>query len=178
MSPARCTAMLLTLAAAAIGCGDDSAPASRETRRMETPTKPAPSDAAPADAAPVMRAKEPASDYHLDVASSARWRPTHEKPAESRILRLTLRSTPPGATALVDGMPIGPTPTYWEGPATGRPRNFVFTLPGHNMARYRFVPTTDGVVHATLKKLAADTPDAGPEAEDSLAEGSSGNAPR
>ena len=46
--------------------------------------------------------------------------------------------------------------------ATGKPRNFVFTRRGYAMARYRFVPVTDGVVHGTLDKLTSPQPDAGP----------------
>jgi len=155
-------AMLVFLPAALLGCGDDGEkPAEQQTRRMQTPTSPPPIDAGAPDAAPASAAVAPVPTYHLDEGSSTGWHPAHDKSSPQRILRLTLRSTPPGATALVDGVPIGTTPTYWEGPATGKPRNFVFTLPGHTLARYRFVPTTDGVVHATLKKLAAQTPDAG-----------------
>lgn len=129
---------------------------------MQTPAGPTPSDAGLPDAEIAHRASGTDPAYHLDVPTSVGWRPTREQSAPARVLRLTLRSTPPGATALVDGVPIGATPTYWEGPASGKPRNFVFTLRGHSMARYRFVPTTDGVVHATLKKLAAEPADAGP----------------
>lgn len=161
----RCTAWLLVLAAAVFGCGDDDNGSKAETQHMQTPPQPAPPDAGMPDAAPAPGPAPPTPAYHLDVGPSTGWSPASEKKSPPRILRLTLRSTPPGATALVDGVPIGSTPTYWEGPATGKPRNFVFTLPGHNMARYRFVPTTDGVVHATLKKLAADLPDAGPAGE-------------
>ena len=77
-----------------------------------------------------------------------------------RTLELTLRSSPAGALAAVDGVVIGRTPTYWEGDFTGREREFTFVLPGHAIGRYRFVPTTSGVVHAPLIKL--ETPhDAG-----------------
>jgi hypothetical protein len=106
-------------------------------------------------------AKPAESEYHLDPVSTDTWKPKRRRATSARTLRLTLRSTPPGAAAFVDGARIGPTPTYWEGAASGKPRNFVFTLRGHAMARYRFVPTTDGVVHATLKKLVAEPTDAG-----------------
>jgi len=163
MSPARCTATLLLLLSAAVSaCGDDSEPRASETRRMQTPNVHQPIDAGAADAVLIPEPHDaPAGDFHLDTASTGTWQPTRKRSAPGRTLRLTLRSTPPSAMATVDGMRIGPTPTYWEGPATGKPRNFVFTLRGHAMARYRFVPTTDGVVHATLKKLVVDPTDAG-----------------
>ncbi|HEY0986761.1 MAG TPA: hypothetical protein VGD80_06895, partial [Kofleriaceae bacterium] len=68
--------------------------------------------------------------------------------------------SPPGATAAVDGVPIGPTPTYWSGDANGREHEFTFVLPGYAFARYRFVPITSGVVHARLEVLTDDV-DAG-----------------
>jgi hypothetical protein len=77
-----------------------------------------------------------------------------------RTLEIVLRSTPAGALAAVDGVVVGRTPAYWEGDFTGREREFTFVLPGHAVGRYRFVPTTSGVVHAPLVKL--ETPhDAG-----------------
>jgi hypothetical protein len=78
----------------------------------------------------------------------------------SRPIDIVLRSSPAGATAAVDGVPIGPTPTYWSGDANGREHEFTFVLPGYAFARYRFVPITSGVVHARLEVLTDDT-DAG-----------------
>jgi hypothetical protein len=75
-------------------------------------------------------------------------------------LHLVLRSSPPGALAAVDGTVVGPTPTYWRGAATGKPREFTFVLSGHALARYRFVPLRDGVVHATLARIVTEA-DAG-----------------
>jgi len=72
-----------------------------------------------------------------------------------------LRSTPPGAIAAVDGVPVGPTPAVWEGSTDGRPREFTFVLPGYSIARYRFIPMQNGVVHGTLGRLKAEF-DAGP----------------
>ena len=60
--------------------------------------------------------------------------------------------------AAVDGVAVGPTPALWEGTADGRPRDFTFVLPGHSIARYKFVPTQSGVVHGTLTRLKS-TPD-------------------
>jgi hypothetical protein len=80
----------------------------------------------------------------------------------SRVLEITLRSSPPGATAAVDGRVVGETPTFWRGKMSPNPREFTFVLADHAMARYRFVATTSGVVHATLLPLTNDAPDAGP----------------
>ena len=79
---------------------------------------------------------------------------------ERRAIDVTLRSSPPGAVASVDGTPIGNTPAFWSGYADGREHQFVFTLPGHAIARYRFVPVSSGVIHARLERI-ADEPDAG-----------------
>jgi hypothetical protein len=79
---------------------------------------------------------------------------------ERRAIDVTLRSTPPGAVASVDGTPIGNTPAFWSGYADGREHQFVFTLPGHSIARYRFVPVSSGVIHARLDRI-AEEPDAG-----------------
>src|SRR5438874_665393 len=38
-----------------------------------------------------------------------------------RAIDVTLRSTPTGASAAVDGVPVGQTPTFWAGNADGRP---------------------------------------------------------
>ena len=75
-----------------------------------------------------------------------------------RTLELTLRSTPAGAIAAVDGVVIGRTPTYWEGDFTGREREFTFVLAGHAIGRYRFVPTASGVVHAPMVRLETPRP--------------------
>lgn len=139
---------------------------------------------APADAAPAPFADPPADarasydaaprfdddggdyaddEFHMDEPSlrgGSSGRSASE--SESR-LHLTLRSTPPGARVLVDGEPVGRTPAYWEGKAKGRAREIAFVLPGYEMARYRFVPTQSGIVHATLDRLPGPLPpDAGP----------------
>ncbi|MFT3694764.1 MAG: hypothetical protein QM831_16565 [Kofleriaceae bacterium] len=74
---------------------------------------------------------------------------------------IILRSTPQAANAAVDGVPLGTTPTYWNGMADGREHEFTFVLPGHAAARYRFVPITSGVVHARLEPISDEQPDAG-----------------
>lgn len=157
------------LAVAQIACGDGDPPA--------TPSAPPPADAAapppaPADAGPIAAEPAPADDepfvtgeeFHLDEPSLRRPAPTAAPPPTAPI-ELTLRSTPPRARVLVDGEPVGETPAYWKGASDGSPREFTFVLPGHEMARYRFVPTRSGIVHATLERLPGPLPaDAGPGA--------------
>jgi hypothetical protein len=150
---------VLCLFTAACGGDDDSA----STARVQTPTVYTPSDAGTVDGQEATTSTKPEGlgKYHLDTGGKGAWKPRRGKAAPPRILRLTLRTSPPGAMAHVDGTPIGVTPTYWEGPATGKPRDFVFTLRDHAMARYRFVPVTDGIVHGQLRKLVTIPPDAG-----------------
>ena len=140
----RTAVALLALAA----CGDSSS----------TPAKPPPEPPAPlvrADAA-----IDPAPP-HLDddIGPHAATAPaTTNRPA--RPIDITLRSTPPNAQVAVDGAVIGSTPAYWNGMADGREHEFVFTLRGHAIARYRFVPITSGVIHPRLEPI-AEEPDAG-----------------
>lgn len=91
-------------------------------------------------------------DGELDDISGSRreWR-TGTRPR--RPLEITLRSSPSGATAAVDGVIVGRTPALWEGEFTGREREFTFVLPGYSMARYRFAPITSGVVHGRLERM-------------------------
>ncbi|MEZ4365494.1 MAG: hypothetical protein R2939_04290 [Kofleriaceae bacterium] len=96
-------------------------------------------------------------DDDLPPTTSSRRPVTRDR----RTLEVVLRSTPLGATAAVDGVVIGRTPTYWEGEFTGREREFTFVLAGHAMARYRFVPTQSGIVHARLTKIELTPRDAG-----------------
>jgi hypothetical protein len=87
----------------------------------------------------------------------------HVQPTASRgahSIQITLRTSPPGATAAVDGTPVGTTPAYWSGDADGREHEFTFDLRGFALARYRFVPITSGVIHARLDPIAEET-DAG-----------------
>lgn len=77
-----------------------------------------------------------------------------------RPIDVTLRSTPPGAQVAVDGVVIGNTPAFWSGMADGHEHQFLFTLRGHGIARYRFVPVSSGVIHARLEPI-IEQPDAG-----------------
>ncbi|HEY0253329.1 MAG TPA: hypothetical protein VGC41_17465 [Kofleriaceae bacterium] len=89
---------------------------------------------------------------------------THRQPPGNRASKpidVILRSTPQGASAAVDGVPLGTTPAYWNGTADGREHEFTFVLPKHAVARYRFVPITSGVIHARLEPISEDQPDAG-----------------
>lgn len=84
-----------------------------------------------------------------------------ERPAPQRPrLMLTLRSTPAGAAASVDGRLVGTTPVRWEMEDDGKTHDFGFVLVGHAPWKLRFSPARDGVIHATLEPL-PDGPDAG-----------------
>jgi len=56
----------------------------------------------------------------------------------------------------VDGTVIGNTPAYWLGTADGREHEFLFTMKGYAIARYRFVPLVSGVVHGRLDRITDD----------------------
>jgi hypothetical protein len=93
--------------------------------------------------------------------------PPTPNPRAAHPIAITLRSSPPGATAAVDGTAVGTTPAYWAGDADGREHEFTFDLRGYALARYRFVPITSGVIHARLDPIAEET-DAGVAAEQAL----------
>jgi hypothetical protein len=98
---------------------------------------------------------DPASGFHLDdapvVRTAGRIAARERKPVQ-----LLLRSTPLGAVAAVDGVIVGRTPVLWEGVLDGQSHDFTFALPGHDLARYKFVPVTSGIVHGTLVKVTDD----------------------
>jgi hypothetical protein len=96
---------------------------------------------------------------HLDEDVGRR--PPPVRPTRpSTPIDVTLRSSPTGAIAAVDGVQVGTTPTYWAGFADGREHEFTFDLPRHALARYRFVPITSGVLHARLLPV-SEEPDVG-----------------
>jgi hypothetical protein len=102
---------------------------------------------------------------HLDDDVATTTAPTAMNPKhESRNLEILLRSSPAGAMAAVDGVAIGQTPILWEGDFTGREREFTFALAGHTTARYRFVPTSNGVVHGRLEEVILNVPGGTPNA--------------
>ncbi len=84
------------------------------------------------------------------------------RPRKGRTIQIVLRSSPPGAVAAVDGVAVGPTPTLWEGSVDATPREFTFVLPGYAIARYRFVPTRNGIVHGTLEPIKAEEEEGDP----------------
>ena len=96
---------------------------------------------------------DPTPSFHLDPDPDSSESPSVARRHRPRPIELILRSTPPGATASVDGRPVGKTPTYWAGTTDGRPREVTFALPGYAVARYRFVATHSGVVHGTMRRL-------------------------
>lgn len=100
------------------------------------------------------------SGMHLDDDVGSRTVQPPATGARQGQIQITLHSTPSGATAAVDGVPVGTTPTFWSGAADGKPHDFTFTRPGSAMARYRFVPITSGVIHARLDPIGEEV-DAG-----------------
>jgi hypothetical protein len=139
------------------GCG---------TKREPAPPAPVAPDAGPTIASGITELPvfDPDAGVHLDDADDREASVPLVRPRNrsARSLGIILRSTPSGAVAAVDGQPIGPTPTYWEGEFTGGEREFTFTLAHHAVARYRFVPTTDGVVHGRLEPIAVGDGDVAP----------------
>lgn len=89
---------------------------------------------------------------HLDDDTGSRvvQGSTLQPPHPGHPIDVMLRSTPPGAIVSVDGIVAGTTPAYWYGTADGREHEFTFVLPGHAIARYRFVPVSNGFIHARL----------------------------
>jgi hypothetical protein len=113
-------------------------------------------------------AARPLGPVTADVPAPLRDDPRRPQPNNrpSHPIDVILRSTPNGAEAAVDGLPLGPTPAYWNGTADGHEHEFTFVLPGHAVARYRFVPITSGVIHARLERIPSDEIDAGAPAAD------------
>lgn len=118
------------------------------------PEPPRPEPPPSTEHAPVPLAVEPPAEVAPEPADQPPERAPARQAQRGRLIEVVLRSSPPGATAAVDGKPIGPTPVYWAGEADGRAREFTFALGGYAPARYRFVPITSGVVHARLEVLA------------------------
>lgn len=105
--------------------------------------------------APVGPAVDP-STMHIDEDSPTRPIVTPTGNRQARDIEITLRSSPPGARVSVDGTALGNTPAFCNCKADGREHEFLFTLPGHALARYRFVPVQSGVLHARLDPIAED----------------------
>jgi hypothetical protein len=122
--------------------------------------KPKPADPAPAlrlDAGLHAPTGVDPSALHLDDDVGGRpVTPPSTPNRPGRPIDVTLRSSPPGARVSVDGQPLGNTPNYWNGLADGHEHEFLFTLPRHAIARYRFVPISSGVIHARLDPIAED----------------------
>ncbi len=117
----------------------------------------------PAEKAPLPEIKLPPlpeTGTHLDgsgpnytplVPKTSRVSPSQKN--KGATIDLILRSSPPGATASIDGKVIGVTPTFWSGEAGHKNHDFTFVKDGFSMARYRFVAVKSGVVHASLSPL-------------------------
>jgi hypothetical protein len=138
--------LVVAIAAAAVACS------SRKTKQAEA-QKPVGPPATEAAALP-----SPAASVIPDEAD-----PEPRRERSRPKLRLTLRSTPAGATAAVDGRQVGLTPLVHEIEQDGRIHEFTFVKTGYIMEHYKFQPVRDGVIHAPLRPLVA-APDAGPPA--------------
>lgn len=107
---------------------------------------------------------DPASGMHLDDDGPGKAAAAKRPKGPSVPIGIMLKSEPPGATVLVDGENLGVTPKYWSGVADGNEHEFAFTKPNYALARYRFVPISSGVLHATLERVSlGEAPDAGLE---------------
>lgn len=137
-----------------LGCGGGGSPAE------PPPPPPAVADTiapAPDAGAATPPTYDPSGAYQLDPDVGPPARPSGRAASrDRRIIQLLLRSTPNGALAAVDGQQLGPTPVLWDGEADGAPHEFTFRLPGHALARYRFIPITGGIVHGSLPRIPDD----------------------
>ncbi len=130
---------------------------SNESSAAEEPVQPALPQVSP-DAQPAPLPSPPAAPLgtHLD-GTGAQYNPSagHAQRLNlaKKTIELTLRSSPPGAIASIDGKRIGITPTFWSGQAGHQSHDFTFVKAGYAMARYRFVATKSGIVHGSLTPL-------------------------
>lgn len=165
---------LLVLAIAVAACSGEAsderpAPAPKPADAPASPSQsPSPSPSPPVPAAPA--APPPVPDTpgtHLDDDAPARTpaHPAQQTHVPARPIDITLRTTPSGARATIDGVPIGMTPTFWAGDANGKEHEFTFVYDGRTptgqrfaVARYRFVPVTSGIIHVKLEPLVGDEP--------------------
>ena len=141
---------LVLLALLVAACSDKTVPIAKDPKGSSTPIEIAVPDRPPPRPDDIPHVTPPAPNPHA-----------------SHPIEITLRSSPPGASAAVDGTVVGTTPAYWAGDADGREHEFTFDLRGFALARYRFVPITSGVIHARLEPIAEET-DAGVAAEQAL----------
>ena len=146
---------LVVFLATLVACGDSS---STTAPRQEMPKTVAPGvqpDAAIVVVDSSAVAPLPPSEEEFRPAQ-VQPQPTPTQGRPGRPIDITLRSTPSGAQVAVDGAVIGNTPAYWMGTADGREHEFVFTMRGYAIARYRFVPLVSGVVHGRLDRMTDD----------------------
>jgi hypothetical protein len=115
--------------------------------------------------------ERPSPPHHVAAEPAPLPPPPPVITASGKSIDITLRSTPSGARAAVDGVPAGNTPTHYPMIADGRQHEFTFDHPGHALARYRFVPVQSGVIHARLEAVPLpDTPDTDSDATTPLPE--------
>lgn len=150
-------AVAIVLASSQGACSDSGKSGDAVPRKTDGPITLVPGDAGVSSTTII--GGTGADPSRLGVGDADTQRPTQPQPLpvrERRAIDVTLRSSPPGASVAVDGTAVGVTPAFWSGYADGREHQFVFSLPGHAIARYRFVPVSSGVIHARLDPIAEE----------------------
>lgn len=155
---ARAIATAASMAAALVGtaCKGEDGKAGKDPAAPPPPRTAVSIDAGvPIDAGiTTLPSRDPDDGFHVDPIDPTMAEPSPPVGRNRRrgpTVSLLLRSTPPGAEAAVDSVPVGRTPVLWEGEGM-KAHEFTFTYPGHSLGRYKFVPITDGVVHGTLMR--------------------------
>jgi len=124
--------------------------------RKEPPVRDAPAATAvpaPVPDSPLGAPPAPTGPVHYDDDAPARPPRGAGTARAGRPIEILLRSSPVVARVSVDGRPLGNTPQLWQGEADGRPHEFTFQADGYALARYRFLPVTSGIVHASLEVM-------------------------
>ncbi|HEY4238875.1 MAG TPA: hypothetical protein VGM88_03635 [Kofleriaceae bacterium] len=137
----------LSLAAALCLCacgGGRKDPPVHDAPAVAVPEPVAPPEVPPPVATGPVHYDDDVPDHRPSRAGGAR---------AGRPIEILLRSSPVIAQVAVDGRPLGATPQLWQGEADGKLHEFTFRANGYALARYRFLPITSGVVHASLEVI-------------------------
>ncbi|MCP4447043.1 MAG: PEGA domain-containing protein [Myxococcales bacterium] len=150
----RCRAIALCWGLTLLACATKDDASVSESASPSAATESTTDAGAVLEPAPAAITVAPPTGTHLD-GDTASYRPRDYqlRKNKSKTIELVLRSSPPGATASIDGKAIGVTPTFWSGTADQRAHDFTFVKGGYTMARYRFVATHSGTVHGSLSPL-------------------------
>lgn len=140
-------------AVAVLACGGDDGSAPKAPAAPRTALTEVDAGAPPVDAGITqLPSHDPTGAFALDPDPVVR---PGRRDRDRTGVQLLLRSTPPGAVVLADGVRVGSTPVLWTGDP-GATHEFTFGLPGHAVARYKFVVVSAGVVHARLTRMTSD----------------------